>query len=225
MEKTTVFNLVIIDESGSMSSARNSAISGCNETINVARHLQSEHPDTQRCLMSIYAFQKDAGVPSRYLCKNVPVANAKDITTADYRPLGNTPMLDAIGSTLTDLIAVASTHEDATAIVTIITDGFENSSCEYSWQDVARIINRVKEMGWTVNFIGANIDVDEVASRMNIDNRKRFTSDAEGTHEMFNDFANDMYQYEQARIQREMNMCACERRESRKSNSKDFFTK
>ena len=55
--KTTVFNLIILDESGSMGSCVNSTISGCNETINVAKQLQANNPDTQRVLMSIYAFQ------------------------------------------------------------------------------------------------------------------------------------------------------------------------
>lgn len=35
--KTTVFNLIILDESGSMSPLRESTVSGCNEVLNVTR--------------------------------------------------------------------------------------------------------------------------------------------------------------------------------------------
>ena len=38
--KTTVFNLIILDESGSMGSLTNATISGCNETLSVIITLQ-----------------------------------------------------------------------------------------------------------------------------------------------------------------------------------------
>lgn len=160
--KTTVFNLVILDESGSMSSLKKMTIDGCNETLNVVRKLQKENADTQRCLVSIYAFQGDGSLPSRYICKNVPADKVNDVTPADYQPEGMTPLLDAVGSTLVDLKAIASTHEDATASVTIITDGYENASKEYTYHDVSKLISQLKELGWNFNFIGANIDVDKV---------------------------------------------------------------
>ena len=171
--KTTVFNLVILDESGSMSTCVRSTISGCNETIQAAQALQNNHRDSMRSLMSIYAFQTGA-TPSRYLCRNIPVDQAHAISDRDYRPGGCTPLYDALGSTLVDLRATAQTHEDATAVVTIITDGMENSSTHYSRNDIARLISELKEFGWTFNFIGANIDVDDVAGALNIDNRMSF---------------------------------------------------
>lgn len=222
MEKTTVFNLIILDESGSMSSAWNSTINGCNETINVARTIQKNHPDTQRCLMSIYAFQS-GGVPSRYLCKNVPVGEVKDVTKKDYEPMGCTPLLDAVGSTLTDLMAVASTHEDASAIITIITDGYENSSTQYNWKQVAALISQAKEKGWTVNLIGANIDVEDLGNMLHVDNRMNFESDEQGTKMMFRDFNNAMVSYEEDRICCEKEMSMPQRVESRTSKSKKFF--
>ena len=72
--KTTVFNLIILDESGSMDSLTNATISGCNETLSVIRAAQQQVGDRQRHLVSIYAFQSGA-VPSRYIIKNAPIAN------------------------------------------------------------------------------------------------------------------------------------------------------
>ena len=37
------------------------------------------------------------------------------LTAKDYRPNGCTPLYDAVGETLTDLEAVAETHDDAVA--------------------------------------------------------------------------------------------------------------
>lgn len=226
--KTTTFNLLIIDESGSMSGLEQQTISGCNETLAGACALQRQHADSQRSLASIYMFQSGSSVPSRYIVKNKPVEQVPQITSRDYTPCGCTPLLDAIGTTLTDLEAVASTHEDAHAIVTIITDGYENSSTEYSWRQVADIINRLKELGWTFNFIGANIDVNAVASKINIDNRMAFTSDREGTVRMWKKYASARNNFENERIRIENSFNATDyeaRREYRRKASKGFFDK
>lgn len=224
--KTTSFNLIILDESGSMDSSRLATINGCNEVLNTIRSLQKEHADTQRYLASVYAFQSGSSVPSRYIVKNYPIADVKDITEKQYEPCGCTPMLDAIGQTLTDLKAIADTHEDAVATVTIITDGYENSSTQYTWQEVNRMISRLKELGWTFNFIGANIDVEAVAKRMNIDNSLAYTSDANGTRHMFENFGACQRNFEATRIRAEEAAPAMSREEKihrRMSHSKTFF--
>lgn len=223
--KTTVFNLIILDESGSMSSCVNSTISGCNETINVAKQLQVNNTDTQRVLMSIYAFQSNGPVPSRYLCKNLPVADVKHITGQDYQPYGCTPLFDAVGSTLVELQAIAATHQDATGIVTIITDGMENSSTHYDLKKVTALIDQLKELGWTFNFIGANIDVDMMSRQLHIDNKMAFSSDERGTHAMFSKFSSDMMDYEAERINAECCMSQEDRVAYRKGRSKGFFRK
>lgn len=187
--KTTVFNLIILDESGSMCRVTEQTISGCNETINVAKSSAEQNADVLRSLTSIYAFQNGGPVKSRYILKNEDSTKVRHITGDDYQPYGNTPLLDAVGSTLTELKTVAATHEDATGVITIITDGFENSSTRYNWKDVADLISQFKEMGWTVNLIGANIDVDQMASRMNINNRMAFAATQKGTTDMFADFS------------------------------------
>lgn len=89
--KTTVFNLIILDESGSMSGVTKQTISGCNEAINVAKAAAEKNHDTLRSLMSVYAFQDGGPVKSRYILKNEDAAKACHITGDDYKPLGNTP--------------------------------------------------------------------------------------------------------------------------------------
>lgn len=224
--KTTVFNLIILDESGSMSGLTNQTISGCNETINVAKHHAEKNTDVIHSIVSIYAFQDGGPVSSRYILKNEPADKVRHITTEDYRPWGSTPLLDAVGSTLTELKTVSATHEDATGIITIITDGMENSSTSYTWKDVARLIGQFKEMGWTVNLIGANIDVEEMGNRMNIDNRMAFKASQEGTKAMWDDFA-EVHSNAMASFARESRTVGSkeERIMQRKIRSKKFFSK
>ena len=222
MEKTSVFNLIILDESGSMSSCRKSTISGCNETLNVARQLQKENADNQRSFVSIYAFQS-GGVPSRYLCKNAKVEDVKDITPDDYLPCGCTPLLDAVGMTLVDLKAVASTHDDATGTITIITDGYENSSTEYTYPQVKALIAQFKEKGFTVNFIGANIDVQQVSCDLGIDNAMAYESNEVGAAEMYARFSVKLKEKERRRMNAEKGMSQSDRIRFRVSHNDDFF--
>lgn len=231
-QKTTVFNLIILDESGSMHPTIEATISGCNETIQTAKLLQRENADIQNSFMSIYAFQSGS-TPSRYICKNNAVLETKEITHTDYRPGGLTPLLDAVGSTLSDLQAVASTHENAMGIVTIITDGYENSSREYSYSMVKELIANLKEKGWTFNFIGANIDAATEAAKLNIDNHRQFESTAEGTKEMYDSYKTRMRDWNRARIDAEAraySQAAPAKREEevmkvRRSYAKKFFSK
>ena len=224
--KTTVFNLIVLDESGSMRFLTEQTISGCNETINVAKSQAEKNADVFRSLMSVYAFQGGGPVTSRYIIKNENAMEARHISAEDYRPWGNTPLLDAVGSTLTELKTVAATHEDATGVITIITDGMENSSTQYSFKEVSALISQFKEMGWTVNLIGANIDVEAMGKRMNIDNRMSFKATNEGVKDMWDEYSlrtdASMASYAQeARSIADIH----ERMENRKKRAGKFFGK
>lgn len=228
MEKTTVFNLIILDESGSMGGLTRQTVDGCNETLNLVRSLQRKFGDSQRNLVSIYLFQTNSEIPSRYVCKNVPIEKVENMTTDVYKPWGCTPLLDAVGSTLTDLRAVASTHADSTGIVTIITDGMENSSTDYTYAMVANLISQLKELGWTFNFIGANIDVDMVSKKMNIDNAMAFKATESGTKKMWQTYSDCLMESEESRIANEMARPEASMEEiinMRKAHSKEFFSK
>ena len=203
MEKTTVFNLIILDESGSMSPLSQETIEGCNETLNLIRSLEEKHGDTQRNLVSIYLFQSNPDVPSRYVYHNQPINEIANMNPDTYRPWGCTPLLDAVGNTLSELKTVAPTHEDSTGIVTIITDGMENSSTDFSWKQVADLISQVKELGWTVNLIGANIDVEEMSKRIQIVNSLTFNASSKGTKNMWKKFNHDFANHEERRIKAE----------------------
>lgn len=183
--KTQIYNLIVLDESGSMDVVKKQTIGGCNETINTIRIAQKNFEKTQEHFVSIFAFQSEGSRPSRYLMKNVPVADVQPISGKDYDPCGMTPLYDALGSTLVDLKNTTQSKEDAIGSVTIITDGMENSSEHYSLADVSKRIEALKELGWNFNFIGANIDVEAVASKLNIDNTLEFTQDECGTKVMF----------------------------------------
>ncbi|CDE06304.1 von Willebrand factor type A [Prevotella sp. CAG:485] len=224
--RTKVFNLIILDESGSMDCVWAQTISNCNETLQTIFSAQKEFYATQDHFISIYTFQDAGPLKSRYLLRNRPIAEARMLTAKDYRPNGCTPLYDAVGETLTDLEAVAETHDDAVASVTIITDGEENSSRRYSGSDVAKIISRLKEKGWNFNIIGANIDVESLAKDLHIDNTLKWEQTQEGTSSMGKKLNESQRSYYRAMAgEEQMPMSMEEKISRRKMRNKHFFDK
>ena len=224
--RTKVFNLIILDESGSMDCVWAQTISNCNETLQTIFSAQKEFYATQDHFISIYTFQDAGPLKSRYLLRNRPIAEARMLTAKDYRPNGCTPLYDAVGETLTDLEAVAETHDDAVASVTIITDGEENSSRRYSGSDVAKLISRLKEKGWNFNIIGANIDVESLAKDLHIDNTLKWEQTQEGTSSMGKKLNESQRSYYRAMAEEEqMPMSMEEKISRRKMRNKHFFDK
>ena len=175
-----VFNLIVVDESGSMCVIEKQALAGLNETIQTVKKVQEVHPDMEQHI-TIMTF--DSG-HKRYIYDNVLAKDATMLSEKDYNPGGATPLYDAVGIAISRLNAI--TTDDDHVLMTIITDGEENCSTEYSLNMIKTLIEKLKKHNWTFSFIGTdNLDVESMAKEMNIDNHLSFTEDAEGTAEMF----------------------------------------
>lgn len=176
-----IYNVIILDESGSMTAIYDQALSGINEVLSGIRKNHEEFPDQQH-YVTIVTFEGNGigGVKTRR--DRIAIEKVEDLTRKDYRPGGCTPLYDALGKTFDTL--EAQIHEDDRVMATIITDGYENASEEYSGKTVKALVCRLREKGWTFAYIGANQDAVEVARDLNIDNALNFKATAEGTCEM-----------------------------------------
>ena len=172
--------MIIVDESGSMCVIERQALAGINETIETVKKMQQLHPDMEQRI-SLLTF--DSGHKT-FKYDNVKADNVNTLSARDYNPRGGTPLYDAIGISIAKLNA--QTSEKDNVLVTIITDGEENSSEEYNLHMVKTLISKMKKQGWTFTLIGTdNLDVEGMAGLMNIDNHLAFTQDEEGTRMMF----------------------------------------
>lgn len=180
-QKVTVHNLMILDESGSMQAIYNAALTGANETIQTIRAAEEAHPD-QDHKFTFVTFNT-YGPWIKTVFNDVPIAEVRDLTMGDYRPNACTPLYDAMGTSITAL--ERKVKEGESVLVTIITDGYENASREYSGAAVKAMVDRLREKGWTFVYIGANQDAVEVAKGLGIPNSLNFEADNEHTHVMF----------------------------------------
>lgn len=175
--KVKIYNLIILDESGSMNCITRQTIDGCNETLQTIK-LAQEQNSTQEHYASIFVFQTERNV---YLLKNEPLSKEYVISDRQYRPGGCTPLYDAIGKTVTELYEKIKNEENSTALVTIITDGMENASKEYNHAMARQLIEARKEDGWVFTFIGANIDAEQTSRDLNIGSSLQFEQSATGS--------------------------------------------
>lgn len=174
-----VFNLIILDESGSMSNIAIQAISGLNEVFQTIGKAQKEHPGQQH-FISFVTFNS---TKIRTVFDRQAVRSDKEIMWTDYMPNSCTPLYDAMGESLNKL--KKHVGDDDVVLVTIITDGYENASREYSGHGIKRLVAELKEKGWVFAYIGTNQDVDAVADDMGIGSRMRYQYSPEGAARMF----------------------------------------
>ena len=178
-ETKRVHNLIILDESGSMQSIYQPALTGVNETLQTIREAQKEH-ENQTHFVSLIAF--DSGHYNE-IYNHIAAEKAIDITQDQYRPGGCTPLYDAMGRSINELRP--NVVKGDVVLVTVITDGYENASREYNSKAIKSLVEAMKKEGWVFTYIGANQDVEAVAASMSIDNRLAFDADDESTGAMF----------------------------------------
>lgn len=179
VDVTKIYNLVILDKSGSMTPLREVAINGYNETLDVIRTAQQQHELEQQNLVTLVLFNDE--ITNVFDCDTIQ--NIPNLLWDNYVPWGTTAMWDAIGVSLINLKTKLDSLENATAVVTIISDGEENASYRYSCQQVALLIDELKNQGVMFVFMGTNQNVKQTATSLHINEYKTFPYTIEGMKE------------------------------------------
>lgn len=175
-----VYNLIVLDRSGSMISIAPQAIAGVNETIGTIRAAGAKNELPQYVTVTTFC-----GCSTNDFCKDMPAKEVAAFTSASYQPCCTTPLYDALGEALMSLRTKVKGRTDVAVSVTVITDGYENASRKWSSADISALIKLLKADGWLFAYIGANQDVEKVSSKLSIDNALAFEATPEGTERMF----------------------------------------
>lgn len=181
-QKQNVHYVLILDRSGSMESVKETTISGFNEQVQTTRELEQEHPEQQFTVTLVMFNDK---LKLHYILASTK--SMKELNEEDYQPYGNTALLDAIGHTAKKI--EGKIKKEDRCVVTIFTDGLENSSSEYTHEAIGRLIKRLEETGqWTFSYIGAGQGTVQQATSININlsNVLHYQANPSGTKEAFN---------------------------------------
>ena len=172
----------IMDRSGSMAGLEADTIGGFNSM------LEKQKKEADNIIWSTVLFDH----VSEVVHDRVPVDKVKELDENTYYVRGCTALLDAVGGAIHHIgnVHKYARKEDVPekTLFVITTDGMENASVIYGYEDVKRMITRQQERyGWEFIFLGANIDAVEAAGRIGIREERaaRFHNDEVGIAKNF----------------------------------------
>jgi len=181
---------IILDRSGSMYSIKDATIEGFNSFIN-----KQQKGDFDANLTFV---QFDNEYEKVFEQKEMKTVNYLNHET--YTPRGTTALLDAIGITINStkqrINATEKSKKPANVIITIITDGYENASVEYSRKAISKMIHkREKKDNWNFIFLAANQDAIKEGARFGIHSERALTfkNNRKGVENAFHSMSNICY--------------------------------
>ncbi len=178
MNKDLTEIVFILDRSGSMSGLEADTIGGFNAMV------EKQQKEEGRALLSAVLFDHESIV----LYDRVDIRKVEPMTERQYQVRGSTALLDAIGGAVRHMANVHryAREEDrpGKTVFVITTDGMENASRRYTYQEVQKMVKHEQEKyGWEFLFLGANMDAIKTARTFGIreDRAVRYECDGAGT--------------------------------------------
>jgi Mg-chelatase subunit ChlD len=155
--------VLVVDRSGSMETIRDDMQGGLNSLLAEQAKLEG------RCFVTLAQFD-----------------DSYEVLADAYRlvPRGSTALLDAIGRTVSTTKAWLDelpAAERPRVLFTVITDGMENASREWSRQQVMDAVTARQGEGWDFTFLGANQDAIHEGSTMGFSEGSSITYSRMGT--------------------------------------------
>jgi hypothetical protein len=162
----------LIDRSGSMYRIAEDAAGG------IAKFLEDQRKIDGKCTVRIAQFDDQYDV----LCVSTPVENVPNPT---IDPRGSTALLDAWGKAMTEfgeeLAALPEDERPANVIFVVVTDGHENSSHEWTREQVlAKVKEQTEKWNWRFLYLAANQDAVKEGAKYGVARGQTMTYDATG---------------------------------------------
>jgi hypothetical protein len=166
----TTHIVMLVDRSGSMDQIKSDMEGAINLYVKEQQAFDGECTFTFAQFDDHYEVLRDA-------------ADLQTIGKVTIEPRGSTALLDAMGTTLraaqsyVEGLSTPPEHK----LVTIITDGLENASRDWTRQRVFNLVKKMEEQGWVIVYLGANQDAIAEGGRFGTHSGTTMTYDS--THE------------------------------------------
>lgn len=140
---------ILIYRSGSMAGKWEETISSINSYVQT----MLEEKNTKNWV-TVATFDSNIGIAFDVIRDTILANDYKDISSVEISPRGYTPLYDAIGKVVT----LADKENKTRTMIVVMTDGEENSSRELTKDGARATLQRCKDKGWQVVFLGADFD-------------------------------------------------------------------
>ncbi len=159
MNKELTELVFILDRSGSMGGLESDTIGGFNGMI------ERQKKEKEKVNVTTILFDDEVEI----IHDRFPIDAVRPLTDKEYYVRGCTALLDAVGHAINKIDNVQKhlpeEHRAGKVLFVITTDGLENSSTEFNYNNIKRMIEAKKECGWEFLFLGANIDAGKEAEK------------------------------------------------------------
>ncbi len=180
-EKSYVHVALVLDASGSMESVRNATVDSLKKFF---AGLASAEDKT---ILDVWQFNEEVN----HIVDGADLGRGAPGTLERYTTCGCTALYDAVCTGIDELGRKLSAMPEAerpdNVLFAILTDGFENSSVNFTAKDVVNRIKHQKEIySWDFQFLAANQDAVVAGGEFGIsaDACLSFTSSKEGMAEI-----------------------------------------
>jgi uncharacterized protein YegL len=149
---------IVLDRSGSMSGSQKVTMEALNTYL---KELKKERGINASLTLSTFdSISIDIPI------SRVSIKTLKSFPADILKPRGGTPLFDAIGLAIHDLENIIETSDDNKVLV-IVTDGLENASKEYTFENISSKIKEKEEAGWLIIYLGADHDAFRQSNSLN----------------------------------------------------------
>lgn len=140
-----------LDESGSVAGILRALIDAYNQNMKSIRNAVLD--EGQEATMTALAFG-DRNLKHRIIYAGQQVQTVRELNYGDLRPSGMTPLFDSVARAIDALKQLDDGNPDTTFVVTAITDGEENASCDPGVSRTLSMMNSlVPTDRWTFTFL------------------------------------------------------------------------
>jgi uncharacterized protein YegL len=158
MKNDLTYIAMLLDRSGSMHGSEADVIGGVNKFIEEQKSIVGK-----TALLTIAQFDDSYDT----IMEDVAIDQARNLTTKDFVPRGNTGLADAMGRLITHvgarLEAMSEEDRPGQVFILIFSDGGENCSRETNLEAVrARVKHQETVYSWKFLYFGMDIDASAV---------------------------------------------------------------
>ena len=203
---------IVLDRSGSMSGSQSITIEALNTYLT---ELKKEKGINGSITLSTFD-SVSIDIP----ISRVSIERLDSFPESILQPRGGTPLFDAIGLAIHDLENISGSTDENKVLV-IVTDGLENASKEYTFDNISSKIKEKEDAGWLIIYLGADHDAFRQSNSLNFDKERSMRYSKEDSIDTFRAVTRKTIDYQKGEGNKNIRFTEEERTRSDKKRFKE----